>query len=98
MHLKALINNSYFCNIKNLEKILLIINNDGTQFKVKLLVGERKSFVGKIINFNINGVFYNRLTDNDGFARFNIRLMPGQYIITSSYETAIISNTISIGV
>ena len=35
------------------------------------------------ITFNINGVFYNRQTDQNGVARLNINLNPGDYIITA---------------
>ena len=48
------------------------------------------------IQFNINGVFYNRATGDDGIARLNINLMPGQYIITSMYGYAAISNTVKV--
>lgn len=35
------------------------------------------------ITYNINGVFYQRATDENGIARLNIRLLPGTYIITA---------------
>ncbi len=35
------------------------------------------------VQFNINGVFYTRKTDVNGFARLNINLVPGDYIISS---------------
>ena len=50
----------------------------------------------KSIKFNINGVFYNRMTDKNGFAYLNINLMAGKYIISSSYDGCTISNTIII--
>ena len=70
---------------------------DGSQFKAKLVDGKGNPYPNKEITFNINGVFYNRLTDNDGVAKLNIRLMAGQYIITSSYGGCNISNKITIG-
>ncbi|WP_407431639.1 Ig-like domain repeat protein, partial [Methanobrevibacter sp.] len=70
---------------------------DGTKFEVKLLDGQGKPYVGQMITLNINGVFYNRITDNAGIASLNINLMPGEYIITSMYNNgAAISNKITI--
>ncbi len=66
-------------------------------FKVKLVDGKGKELAGETVTFNINGVMYNRITDNSGMAKLNINLMPGKYIITSSYSNgATISNTITI--
>ena len=39
---------------------------------------------------------YKRTTDENGTARLNIRLMAGEYIITSQYESAVTSNIIEI--
>ncbi|WP_296860857.1 Ig-like domain-containing protein [uncultured Methanobrevibacter sp.] len=70
---------------------------DGTKFEVKLLDGQGKPYAGQTITLNINGVFYDRITDNAGIARLNINLMPGEYIITSMYKNgAVISNKITI--
>ena len=69
---------------------------DGTQFKATLVDGEGEAQTGANITFNINGVFYNRTTDENGTASLNIRLMPGEYIITSQYGQAAISNKITI--
>ena len=86
-------------------KVLPILNasdismkyRDGTQFKVNLVDGQGKPFANQTVTFNINGVFYNRITDSSGQAKLNINLMPGQYIITSMYENgAAISNRVTI--
>ena len=70
---------------------------DCTKFEVKLLDGQGKPYIGQTITLNINGVFYDRITDNVGIARLNINLMPGEYIITSMYKNgAVISNKITI--
>lgn len=51
----------------------------------------------KTVKFNINGVFYSRTTDDEGHAKLNITLMPGEYIITSiSPNGNTISNKITI--
>ena len=70
---------------------------DGSQFKAKLVDGKGNPYPNKSVNFNINGVFYNRQTDNDGMAKLNIRLMSGEYVITSSYNGCNIANKITIG-
>ncbi len=70
---------------------------DGTQFKATLLDGQGNPFANQTITFNINGVFYNRTTDSEGIAKLNIRLIAGEYIITSMYENgAAISNKVTI--
>ena len=69
---------------------------DGSKFEAKLVDGTGKALANKQITFNINGVFYQRTTDANGIAKLNIRLMAGEYIITSQYETATISNKITI--
>ncbi|WP_296885544.1 hypothetical protein, partial [uncultured Methanobrevibacter sp.] len=58
--------------------------------------GEGNPLANTNVTFNINGVFYNRTTDSDGIAKLNIRLMPGEYIITSSYNECYISNKITV--
>ena len=75
---------------------LLMKYKDGRRFKAKLVDGQGNPVSGKSIQFNVNGVLYNRNTNDEGYAALNINLMPGVYIITSSYDTAIISNKISI--
>ena len=41
-------------------------------------------------------VYFMRLTDSNGIAKLNINLMPGEYIITSSYDESYISNKITV--
>ena len=69
---------------------------DGSKFKANLVDGQGKPLSGANIEFNINGVFYQRTTDNTGLAALNINLIPGEYIITSSYNGANIANKITI--
>lgn len=69
---------------------------DGTKFKAKLVDGQGNAFAKQNVTFNINGVFYNRTTDSEGIASLNINLISGEYIITSIYDQAAISNTIKI--
>ena len=92
------------CMVSNNIKVLPILNatdvsmkyRDGTQFKANLVDGQGKPSVNQAVTFNINGVFYNRITDASGQAKLNINLMPGEYIITSSYNGSSIANTIKI--
>ena len=70
---------------------------DGTKFEIKLLDGRGNPFAAQKITFNINGVFYERITDENGIARLNINLMAGEYIITSMYENgAALSNKVTV--
>ena len=69
---------------------------DGSTFNATLVDGQGKAIAGVNITFNINGVFYHRTTDANGVARLNIRLMPGDYIITSTYDKCWASNKITI--
>lgn len=69
---------------------------DGSQFKARLVDGQGNAYPNQKITFNINGVLYNRTTDSSGVAKLNIRLMPGEYIITSSFNECAISNKIKI--
>jgi len=75
----------------------LVMNyKDGSQFIAHLLDGQGNPYPGQNINFNVNGVFYDRTTDANGDAKLNINLQSGQYIITSSYNGESNSNTIVI--
>ena len=69
---------------------------DGSTFNVTVLDGQGKPLANAKVTFNINGVFYNKISDSNGIARLNINLMPGEYIITSEYENLRISNKITI--
>ncbi|MBR6024591.1 MAG: Ig-like domain repeat protein, partial [Methanobrevibacter sp.] len=75
---------------------LVMKYRDGSQFKAKLVDGQGKAYVGQSVQFNINGVLYNRVTGSDGVAKLNINLMAGQYIITSSYNGFNTANKITI--
>lgn len=80
-------------------KDLKMTYRDGSQFNVTLLDGQGKAYPNQPITFNINGVFYNRITDANGIAHLNIYLMAGEYIITSTYENgAATSNRVTIEV
>jgi len=50
------------------------------------------------VEFNINGVFYKRFTDEYGKASLNINLGPGEYIITAKNPVSgeMHSNTVTV--
>ncbi|SDA42592.1 hypothetical protein SAMN02910315_00459, partial [Methanobrevibacter millerae] len=66
------------------------------KFEAKILDGQGKAYPGQKVTFNINGVFYERITGDDGIARLNINLMAGEYIITSSYNGMNAANKVTI--
>ena len=66
------------------------------QFVATLVDGQGKPYAEQTIQFNINGVFYNRVTDSNGQAKLNINLQAGQYIITSSYNGVNVANTVTV--
>lgn len=74
----------------NIEVLSTILANDvvkffrnGTQYCAKFLDGCGSPLVNASVIFNINGVFYKKQTDDNGMARLNIDLFPGEYILTA---------------
>ena len=92
------------CKVSNDIKVLNVLTaddismkyQDGTQFVATLVDGQGKPYAQQTIRFNINGVFYNKVTDSFGQAKLNINLLPGEYIITSSYNGLNTANKITI--
>ena len=62
--------------------VVKFYKND-TQFYVHLVNGEGNPLANQNVDFNINGVFYTRTTNEEGTARLNINLNPGKYIIST---------------
>ena len=56
---------------------------NASQFYIDLIDGEGNPIAGVNITMNINGVFYNRTTNENGTAKLNINLIPGEYILTA---------------
>ena len=68
-----------------------------TQYTVKALGDDGKAAgAGETVTFNVNGVLYNRTTNESGIDKLNINLQPEEYIITSSYNCANVANTIKV--
>ncbi len=57
---------------------------NASQFYISLVDTAGNPVAGKNITMNINGVFYNRTTDENGTAKLNINLLPGEYILTAT--------------
>lgn len=70
--------------------------NDGSAFRAKVVDGQGNPLANQNVTFNVNGVFYNKVTNDDGIASLNIKLMKGEYIITSMYDGFETGNTIKI--
>ena len=92
------------CRASNNIKILpILIGKDLTKkygqagaFEATLVDGQGKPYANQQVEFNINGVFYKRSTNSEGIAKLNINLMPGEYIITSSFNGFSTANTVTV--
>ena len=70
---------------------------NASQFYVKVFDDNGNPVkAGEVVTFNINGVFYNRTTDDDGMAKLSINLIDGDYVITTEYKGCKIANNIKV--
>ena len=69
---------------------------DGSNFTAQVLDGKGTPLANQTVSFNVNGVFYHRITNEDGIASLRIRLISGEYIITSYWNNFQTGNTIKI--
>ena len=69
---------------------------DGSKFNVTILDGQGKPLANQNVTFNVNGVFYNKVSGADGVASLNINLLKGKYIITSTWNSYQVGNKITI--
>ena len=75
---------------------LTILYRNG-RFAANVLDDMGNPSVNDTVTFNINGVFYNRTSNNEGNAYLNINLDVGQYIITSTNSKGLsLGNTITV--
>ena len=65
--------------------VVRIVDDDGTP------VGANET-----VTFNINGVMYERKTNESGYAKININLQAGDYIITAMYGGCNVANNITV--
>ncbi|WP_407424382.1 right-handed parallel beta-helix repeat-containing protein [Methanobrevibacter sp.] len=92
------------CTVANTIKVLptLVTEDlsmkylDGSKFNATVLDGQGNPYPGQNVTFNVNGVLYTRLSDSNGVSKLNINLMPGTYIITSTYNQLNVANKITI--
>ena len=76
--------------VKNNVTVLSTINGkdvtkyyrNGTHYSAVVLDSNGTPLVNQTVKLNVNGVFYNKTTDENGTVRLNIWLLPGSYIIT----------------
>lgn len=73
---------------------LYMFFKDGHSYEVMLVDGQGNPVNGTEITLNIHGVFYKKITDDEGIARLKINLNPGVYIITAFWGDAATSNYI----
>lgn len=70
---------------------------NSSQYVVRVLGDNAKPVgAGETVKFNINGVYYDRVTNSSGHAKININLAPGAYIITAEHKDSIVSNSIKV--
>ena len=69
---------------------------DKSTFNATVLDGQGKPLADQKVQFNINGMIYYRTTGSNGIAKLNINLIPGEYIITSSYNGCYAGNKVTI--
>ena len=71
---------------------------NGTQYYASFSDGQGNFLRGAPISFNINGVFYQRKTDENGLAKLNINLLPGEYVLTAtnSINGEMFSNSVDV--
>ena len=75
---------------------LKMVYHDGSKFQAKTVDGQGNPLANQTVTFNVNGVLYHKVTDNDGVASLNINLNPGEYIITSIWNNYQVGNKITI--
>lgn len=76
--------------------VVKIYKND-TQYYASFLDAHGNPLANSDVTFNINGVFYNRKTDENGVARLNINLNSGEYILTAIHQNGLMcSNRITV--
>ncbi|MBR0270466.1 MAG: Ig-like domain repeat protein [Methanobrevibacter sp.] len=59
------------------------VYRNGTQYYALFLDSQGNPLVNENVSFNINGVFYTRTTNESGWAKLNINLQKGTYILTA---------------
>ncbi|MCC7554069.1 MAG: hypothetical protein KO202_06245 [Methanobacteriaceae archaeon] len=71
---------------------IVMYYKDGTRYKAQFLASDGSPLKNKEVSFNVNGVFYKRTTDENGFAFLNINLYPKEYIITAIHPNGLMES------
>ena len=84
-------------------KSLLVDNSDlvkyylnESKYTLRVIGKDGKVAAGQEVSFNINGVFYHRVSDENGIVSLGIKLRPGDYIVTAEYEGCRVSNNVKV--
>ena len=92
----AIYNNCFVSN--NITVLPVLTADDLTKYfgipaslNSKLVDGQGNPLANQTVTYNINGVFYNKITDVNGIAKLNINLNPGEYIATITHESTFAS-------
>ena len=94
---ESVINNVTVLTTMNGANVTKYFKN-GTQYYVTIFDGQGNPAANANVTFNINGVFYSRVTNPNGTARLNINLNSGSYIVTAqnTINNEMISNKITV--
>ena len=66
---------------------------NASQYAVRL---QGEDISNQKVTFNINGVLYERFSDESGNVKLNINLEPGEYVITAEFNGCRVSNNITV--
>lgn len=77
--------------------VVKMFRND-TSYNARFIDSNASILINTKVSFNINGIIYNRTTDENGTAKLNINLDAGDYIITATNPVTgeMKSNTIKV--
>ncbi len=67
-----------------------------SQFEFKVMDGNNSPVSGAKVSLNLNGIIYDKTTDDKGSGSLTINLMPGKYSITTSYNNISKTNIINV--
>ena len=92
------------CRVANSIRVLPVLSAENlvkthgqtNPFECRVVDGKGNALADTDVTFNINGVFYTRISNSDGIASLNINLQKGSYIITSSYNNSNIANVVTV--
>ena len=81
-------------------KDITLPSSIGYKYEITLKDVDNKLLTNRTVQITINGVTYNKTTDENGIAGLNIRLNMGDYNVTTTYtdgnETYSITNTLTV--